>query len=87
MYGSGSLLVIGGLSILFGVFPVIGALAVAIVLFSAPVLKQDFWAVSADEQQTEMTQFLKTVALAGDALARAVLAIQNWPYALALGGF
>lgn len=87
VYGSGAVLVLGGVSIVLGVLPVIGAVAVATFLLAAAVLMHDFWAVSAEEQQTEMTQFLKNVALAGGALALAVLALQNWAFSLGFAAF
>lgn len=87
VYGSGAVLVLGGISIVLGVLPVVGAVAVTIFLLVAAVLMHDFWAVSADEQQTEMTQFLKNVALAGGALALAVLGLQNWAFSLGFAAF
>jgi len=47
----------------------------------------DFWAVSEEDQQGEMIQFLKTIGLAGGALAFVVLGLLEWPYALDLGLF
>lgn len=85
--GSGSLLVLGGLSIVLGVYPVVGSLAVAAFLVIAGLLFHDFWAVPEDQQQDEMTHFLKNVALAGGALALAVLALQNWSFSIGLGAF
>lgn len=80
--GSGAVLVLGGLAIVTGVFPVLGAIAIAVFLLVAGITMHDFWAVSEEEQQTEMTQFLKNVALAGGALAIAVLGLSNWTYSL-----
>ena len=84
---SGLVLVLGGLAIVLGIYPVLGALGVAVFLVAAALLFHDFWAVPEDQQQEEMTQFLKNVALAGGALALAVLALQNWTYSLGLGAF
>jgi len=39
----------------------------------------DFWAVPEDQQQDEMTQCLKNVALAGGALALLAVAGTAWP--------
>ncbi|AFK21601.1 DoxX family protein (plasmid) [Haloferax mediterranei ATCC 33500] len=81
--GSGALLVLGGLSIITGVLPVVGALVLAGFLVVSALTMHDFWAVPEDQQQTEMTQFLKNIALAGGALAISVLG--STPWALSLG--
>lgn len=82
--GSGAVLVLGGIAIVVGVLPVVGALAVAAFLIAAAVTMHDFWAVPEDQQQTEMTQFLKNVALAGGALAISVLGSSSWAYGLGI---
>jgi hypothetical protein len=48
----------------------------------------DFWTVEdPGEQQTEMTQFLKNVTLAGAALGLLALGGVPWPYAVGTGLF
>lgn len=84
---SGAILVLGGLGIVFGVLPVVAAGAVAVFLLVSAVTMHDFWAVPDDQQQDEMTQFLKNVSLAGGALAFLVLANETWPYAVNVGLF
>jgi uncharacterized membrane protein YphA (DoxX/SURF4 family) len=81
---TGLLLLIGGLSILLGVYVRIGVLA--LVLFFLPVTfwMHDFWNV-ADQMQrmVQMTQFMKNLALMGSALI--FLAVpEPWPYAVKL---
>lgn len=85
--GSGAVLILGGLSIAAGIFPALGGLAVAVFLIIAALMFHDFWAVPEDQQQTEMTQFLKNVALAGGALIIAAVGAENWAYSLNLGLF
>ena len=80
--GSGVVLVLGGVSIVAGVFPVLAAIALAAFLVVAGIVFHDFWAVPEDQQQTEMTQFLKNVALAGGALVIAAIGSQSWAYSL-----
>lgn len=80
--GSGLVLVLGGLAIALGIYPVVGALAVAAFLVGAGLLFHDFWAVPEDQKEDEMTHFMKNVALAGGSLALAVLAVQNWAFSL-----
>lgn len=81
------MLVVGGLSIVTGIYPVVGAMAIAGFLLVAAVTMHDFWAVSEDQQQDELTQFPKTVVMAGGALIVAAVASQSWVYSVAVGGF
>lgn len=80
--GSGAILILGGLGIILGIFPALGAFIVAGFLIIAGIIFHDFWAVSEDQQQTEMTQFLKNIALAGGALIIAAVGPQTWAYSL-----
>jgi len=83
---SGALLVLGGLAVITGAFAALGAGALAAFLLTSGVVMHDFWTVEdPQEQQTEMTQFLKNATLAGGALAFLALASAPWPYALDLG--
>ncbi len=83
--GSGGLLVFSGLSIVLGVFPALGAGALAVFLLVSGVTMHDFWAVGKDEAQDELTHFLKNVYGAAGALAFLVVASAPWPYALNIG--
>lgn len=85
--GSGAVLVAGGIGIVLGVAPVLAGLALAGFLLVAAITMHDFWAVGEEDQQTEMTQFLKNVGLAGGALAFVVLGLSEWAYAVNLGLF
>jgi uncharacterized membrane protein YphA (DoxX/SURF4 family) len=84
---SGVLLLAGGLGIAAGVFPVVAAGAIAVFLVVATVTMHDFWAVPEDQQQDEMTHFLKNVALIGGSLAFLALGSVEWPYAVGLAVF
>jgi len=84
---SGGQLLLGGLAIVFGVYPVLGAGAIAVFLPIAAVTMHDFWAASEEEQQTEMTQFLKNIAMTGGALGFLVVGGVDWPLALGIGAF
>jgi len=84
---SGVVLVAGGLSIVTGIYPVVGAVALAGFLLVAAVTMHDFWAVPEDQQQDEMTQFLKNVVMAGGALIVAAVASQSWVYSVGIGVF
>lgn len=82
---SGAVLVLGGLGIIGGVFPLVSALAVAGFLVVSALMMHDFWAVDEDQQQDEMTAFLKNVVMAGGALAIGALAVQSWAFSLGIG--
>lgn len=82
---SGTLLVLGGLGIVTGAFPLISGLVVAGFLIVSAATMHNFWAVDSEEQQTELTQFLKNIVIAGGALAFASLATQTWAYSLGIG--
>ena len=71
---SGVALLVGGLSILLGIFGDAGALGIAILLLIMAVTMHAFWKeTDAQAKQMEMISFNKDVALAGGALAMYVL--------------
>ena len=66
---SGAVLVLGGLSIILGVYADLGALAVSILLIVMAVMMHDFWKQSDSQaKQTEMISFLKNISMAGGGL-------------------
>ncbi|WP_115864465.1 DoxX family protein [Halorussus litoreus] len=83
VYLSGALLVVGGASIVLGVAPIAGAIAlVAFFVVSTPTM-HDFWSVEDPEQrQSEMNDFLKNAALVGGALVLLAVGGGSWPLAL-----
>jgi len=83
---SGGTLLFGGLSVAAGVFPAVGAGALALFLLVATPTMHDFWSFEDPEQvQAEMTNFLKNVALLGATLGFLALSATEWPYAVGLG--
>jgi len=85
---SGLLLVLGGLGVAAGAFPVLAAGALAVFLLVSAVTMHDFWSVDdPEEKQSEMTSFLKNVYGAGAALALLAVGGSAWPYAVGLGLF
>jgi uncharacterized membrane protein YphA (DoxX/SURF4 family) len=82
---SGVTLAVGGVGIAAGVYPTIAAGAVATFLVVATPTMHDFWAVPADQQQSEMTHFLKNAALLGGAFVFLALSNAAWPYGLGVG--
>jgi putative oxidoreductase len=81
---SGGMLIFGGLGIVLGVFPAIATGAIAVFLLVATPMMHDFWAVPEDQQQDEMTSFIKNVELLGASVV--LLALSSQPWAYALGG-
>ncbi|WP_050032375.1 DoxX family membrane protein [Halorubrum halophilum] len=85
---SGLVLVLGGLGVAAGAFPVLAAGALAAFLLVSAVTMHDFWSVDdPEEKQSEMTSFLKNVYGAGAALALLAVGGTAWPYAVGLGLF
>ncbi|MGP4005744.1 DoxX family protein [Streptomyces sp. 4N124] len=67
--GSGVLLLAGGLSVLLGVWPDLGALLLIVFLVPTAVLMHAFWKETDPQaRQMEMVQFQKDMALAGASL-------------------
>ena len=79
---SGGLLVFGGLSLIAGIVPSIGAGALALFLLVSAITMHDFWNMDGEDAQNEMTAFLKNLFGAGGALAFLALAGAAWPYAV-----
>jgi uncharacterized membrane protein YphA (DoxX/SURF4 family) len=85
---SGGLLVLGGAGLVVGAFPVLAAGALATFLLVSAVTVHDFWTVDdPEEQQSEMTDFLKNVLAAGAAVGFLALGGAAWPYAVGAGVF
>jgi putative oxidoreductase len=80
--GTGVLLVLGGLSILLGYHPGLGALLLIIFLAGVSVQMHAFWRVSDPmAKMNDMIHFLKNVAMIG--LLLMTLGIQRpWPFSL-----
>lgn len=87
VYFSGGLLVVSGALIIAGAYPVIAAGALAVFLLGSAVAMHNFWAVPEDQQQDEMTQFLKNVVMAGSAFVLLSVGGTAWPYSLGAGLF
>ena len=65
----GVLLGLGGLSVLLGIWPDLGALLLAVFLLPTAVLMHGFWKETDPQaRQMEMIQFFKDVGLGGAAL-------------------
>jgi len=70
VFGSGVLLVLGGLSVILGLWGDLGALLLFLFLVPTAVMMHNFWKETDPQaKQMEMIQFNKDIALAGAALA------------------
>ena len=82
--GTGILLVLGGLSVLLGVFPQIGMWLIVAYLVGTTPMMHNFWSVSDPNQKAvEMAQFLKNVGLLGATLMMIVFTYYlalPWPF-------
>ena len=79
---SGVMLAVGGASIMLGVKPQLGTLAILGFLAAASPTMHDFWSIEDPQQkQSEMINFSKNMALLGAALALA--GIDEWPLSIA----
>lgn len=82
---SGAMLMLGGASILLGVKPKIGALAIAGFLAGVSPIIHDFWRTEDSQQrQNEMAHFMKNMAMLGGVMA--LMAMEEpWPVSLPIG--
>jgi uncharacterized membrane protein YphA (DoxX/SURF4 family) len=71
---TGLMLIIGGLYVALGIYADLGALLLAVFLLVSAFKMHDFWTIT-DEQakRSEMTNFMKNLALAGASLIIFVL--------------
>jgi uncharacterized membrane protein YphA (DoxX/SURF4 family) len=82
---SGILLLLGGLGIILGVYPIVAAGMLAVFFVLVTPVMHDFWAAPEAEQQNEMVDFIKNVELLGASLVFLVLGGETWGYALNIG--
>ncbi len=79
---SGVAMTIGGVSVILGLKPQIGALAIMAFLGAASPLMHNFWTIQdPNQRQNELIHFSKNVALLGAALALA--GVEEWPASVA----
>ena len=66
---SGAMLLLGGLSVILGVYADLGALVLVVVLLAMALKMHDFWkATDPQAKQMETISFFKNVSMAGGAL-------------------
>jgi uncharacterized membrane protein YphA (DoxX/SURF4 family) len=78
----GVLLLVGGLSLLLGLFPRIGVLAIVLFLLPVTLIMHAFWADhDAARRSMNVIQFGKNFALLGSTLMFAAIP-RPWPYSI-----
>jgi putative oxidoreductase len=83
--GTGVILLLGGLSMLLGVYPVIGIVLLIIFLVGVSFQMHSFWKMDdAQMKQIDMINFTKNMALIG-ALLMFLLLPHPWPTSLGIG--
>lgn len=65
---SGGQILLGGLGVLLGAFPVFSAGALITFLLVVSPLLHDFWSMEGDQKQQHMTDFMKNLAIVGGLL-------------------
>jgi len=82
--GTGVILLVGGLSMLLGLYPVVGIVLLIIFLLGVSFQIHNFWTVAdAQTKQIDMINFTKNVALVG-ALLMFLLLPHPWPMSAAI---
>jgi uncharacterized membrane protein YphA (DoxX/SURF4 family) len=80
---TGLMLLVGGLSIGFGTYPLIGILILLAFMIPTTLAMHQFWTVTDPMQKmNEQIQFAKNMALIGALLMLAPLSLVSWPLAL-----
>ena len=83
--GTGVILSAGGLSMLLGVYPVVGIALLIVFLLGVSVQMHSFWKVDdAQLKQIDVINFTKNMALIG-ALLMFLLVPRPWPMSLEIG--
>jgi putative oxidoreductase len=60
--------IVGGASVLFGLYARLGAVALLAFLVPVTVIMHDFWAYEGAEQMNQMINFMKNVSITGGVL-------------------
>jgi putative oxidoreductase len=84
--GSGVVLLLGGLSVILGVWADFGAIVLAAILVIMAVKMHNFWAIEdAQAKQADMIGFMKNISMAGGAVFMfALMAIDGAQYGPAI---
>lgn len=82
---SGAMLLLGGASVLLGVKPKVGTLAIMGFLAGVSPVMHDFWkSEDATRRQNDMVHFMKNIAMLGGAMALMAMD-EPWPVSVPVG--
>jgi uncharacterized membrane protein YphA (DoxX/SURF4 family) len=70
---SGLMILVGGISVLLGIWADLGAFLLVVFLVPTAVMMHGFWKDTGDARQGEQAHFMKDISLAGAALALGAL--------------
>jgi len=80
--GTGAMLIAGGLSVVLGVWPVVGLLVLILFLVPTSLMMHNFWTIEDPMQRMgEQVNLLKNTGLVGASLAL-MYGAANWPLSL-----
>jgi putative oxidoreductase len=83
--GTGVILLVGGLSMLLGVYPVVGIILLIVFLLGVSFQMHAYWKMDdAQMKQIDMINFTKNMAIVG-ALLMFLLLPHPWPMSLGIG--
>lgn len=75
---TGAMLIVGGASLLLGIKPKLGSLAIIGFLSGVSPTMHDFWNQQSEQRMNDMINFTKNMALAGGAIA--LMGVEEpWP--------
>jgi putative oxidoreductase len=81
--GTGVLELLGGASMLLGVYPAVGIILLIVFMLGATFQMHTFWTVTEPQmKQADLIHFLKNMAITG-ALLMLLAMPQPWPFSLA----
>lgn len=86
--GSGLVLLLGGLSVILGLWADLGAIVLAVLLLAMAVTMHNYWTLSEPQaKQADMIGFWKNISMAGGAIFMfAVLSLENANFGFMITG-
>jgi uncharacterized membrane protein YphA (DoxX/SURF4 family) len=86
--GSGLVLLLGGLSVILGIWADLGAIVLALILSVMAVTMHNYWTISEPQaKQADMIGFWKNISMAGGAIFMfAILSLENTNFGFMITG-
>jgi len=81
---TGLMMILGGLSMLLGIYPLVGVVLLVVFLIPVSFMMHNFWKVQDPQMRMgEMINFMKNMALLGAVLMLSAIPIP-WPFSVPL---